>query len=58
MMQKPLRILIDKYAVRRYYPVLVAGTKSKKCDKQLNFSTYDKSIVPGTIQIVFVNYCS
>jgi hypothetical protein len=23
--------------VSRYYPVLVAGTKSKKCDKQLTF---------------------
>jgi hypothetical protein len=23
--------------VKRYYPVLVAGTKSKKCDKQLTF---------------------
>jgi hypothetical protein len=26
--------------------------------EQLTFSTYDKSIVSGTIQVILVNYCS
>jgi hypothetical protein len=29
---------VERYGfVRRYYPVLVAGAKSKKCNKQLTF---------------------
>ena len=37
---------------------LGSRSKSKKCDKQLTHSTYDKSIVSGTISITLVNYCS
>ena len=33
-------------------------SKSKKCDKQLTFSTYDKSIVSGTLSIILINYCT
>jgi hypothetical protein len=32
--------------------------QDKNRDKQLTFSTYDKSIVPRTISIIVVNYYS
>jgi hypothetical protein len=33
-------------------------SKSKNHDEPINFSTYDKSIVPRTISIIVVNYYS
>jgi hypothetical protein len=45
-MQEPLEICLD------------AGAKCKTYDKQLTFSTYEKSIVSGTISIIMLNYCS
>src|SRR4030042_1097585 len=43
---------------RHYKSVLGVGVNCKKCDKQMTFSTYDKSIVFGTLSTLLVNYCT
>ena len=60
---KVLGCLVGCSRVVRIYLLLHScyegRSKSKKCDKQLTCSTYDKSIVSGTISIIcklkFVN---
>jgi len=37
---------------------LGSRSESKNRDKQLTFSTYEKSIVSGTLSIIVVNYCT
>jgi len=52
-----LRALVRRQGLR-FKRVCHEGTVCKNRDKQMYFSTYDKSIVSGTISITLVNYCS